>query len=132
MHTTPEVDFERPLQEWLDTIEGLVKQVEAWSAELGWETARGQTRLVEDRLGQYTAPSLRISAPFGSLILEPHLRFVYGASGRVDLYSYPSLDRVMLLRMPDRWKIRAEGGPTLPLEWTKAAFVELAKALVEG
>jgi hypothetical protein len=132
LQTVSEKDWERPSLEWLGEIERLVEQVESWSAELGWETARGITRSGGDTNHEYEAPSLRVTAPFGTLIFEPKLAPVLGALGRVDLVSYPRMDRVMLLRTGDLWKIRGELGPTIPLPWNKETFVELSRALVGG
>ena len=68
-------------------------------------------------------PVLTIHAPQGRLILEPIARGIVGAQGRVDLYAWPSLFKVLLLHKPrgkDRpleWVVRTESGLDWPQPW---------------
>jgi len=68
--------------------------------------------------------------------LEPIARGTVGAQGRVDLYAWPSLFRVMLLHKPrgkDRpleWVVRTESGLDWPQAWSRETFLTLADGLL--
>ena len=78
------------------------------------------------------------AAAQGRLILEPIARGVLEAQGRVDLYAWPSLFRVMLLHKPlgkDRglaWGMRTESGIDWPQPWGRETFFTLAKGMCSG
>jgi hypothetical protein len=55
-----------------------------------------------------------------------------GAAGRVDLYAWPTLFRVMLLRSPqdETWAIRTDSGLRWPNPWSEETFAQLALGLL--
>ena len=56
-----------------------------------------------------------------------------GSKGRIDLYAWPTLYRVMpLRRSDDSWVVRTESGIDWPHPWGKETFVELARGLVKA
>ncbi len=119
----------------------LAEDIEAWasSAGRGWRVEREQKELSEEVVGgAYLVPVVTIHAPEGRLILEPVARGVLGAQGRVDLYAWPSLFRVMLLHKPlgkDRglaWVVRTESGIDWPQPWNRETFLTLAEGLLNA
>ncbi len=121
----------------------LADEVQAWAAQeaaaLGWQVEREQKELAEEVVGgAYRVPVVTIHAPQGRLILEPVARGVLGAQGRVDLYAWPSLFRVMLLHKPLgkgqglEWVVRTESGIDWPQPWGREAFLTLAEGLLNA
>src|SRR5687768_12736679 len=95
--------------EWLQALDDLTEQVRGWSEAEGWQVTSKSLPIEEELLGKYEAPMLVIQAPWGPLYVEPVARCVMGALGRVDMYAYPTLYRVMLLRSTKEghpWRIR--------------------------
>jgi hypothetical protein len=134
MRTVPKLSPEeqaRLRDEWLQVVEALGRQVRGWAEQRGWTVTEERREINEERLGIYQAPVLQIETPHGSVFLEPIARDVGGADGRVDLYAWPTLYRVMLLRGggPD-WMIRTDSGIYWPHPWGEATFAELAEGLI--
>ncbi len=128
-------------QDWEGDTARLAEDVEVWasSAGRGWRVEREQKELAEEVVGgAYRVPVVTIYAPQGRLILEPVARGVLGAQGRVDLYAWPSLFRVMLLHKPlgkDRglaWVVRTESGIDWPQPWGQETFLTLAEGLLNA
>ena len=121
----------------------LADDVQAWAAPeaaaRGWHVERAEKELAEEVVGgAYRVPVVTVHAPQGRLILEPVARGVLGAQGRVDLYAWPSLFRVMLLHKPvgkDRglaWVVRTESGIDWPQLWGRETFLTLAEGLLNA
>lgn len=121
----------------------LADEVQAWTEQealvRGWRVEREQKELAEEVVGgTYRVPVVTIHAPQGRLILEPVARGVLGAQGRVDLYAWPSLFRVILLHKPvgkDRglvWVVRTESGLDWPQPWGRETFLTLAEGLLNA
>lgn len=128
---------------WERNTARLADDVQVWAeqeaAARGWRVEREQTELSEEVVGgAYHVPVVTIHAPQGRLILEPVARGVLGAQGRVDLYAWPSLFRVMLLHKPigkDRelaWVVRTESGLDWPQPWGRETFLALAEGLLNA
>jgi hypothetical protein len=134
MRTVPKLSPEEQAQlrdEWLQVVEALARSVRDWAEKKGWAVTEEQREINEEQLGIYQAPVLQIDTPHGQVILEPIARDVAGAEGRVDLYAWPTLFRVKLLRKPDgNWIIRAGSGLNWPHPWGEATFHELAEGLL--
>lgn len=52
-----------------------------------------------------------------------------GADGRVDIYAFPSMTRMLLARVDGRWVLKTDAGVPWPCKWGPAAFDELVGAL---
>jgi hypothetical protein len=115
--------------EWLAEVESRLAEVEGWAKARGWQTRRFEREVTEDLLGAYTAPALEIEIerPQGRIVMEPVGRNVLGATGRIDLYVWPALFRVKLLRSArtGEWLVRTDSGVNLPGGWSEAAFLAL-------
>lgn len=128
-------EAEEAIQEWTAAAGALLHQVEQWVAEdrPEWRIEYSSADVTEVSSGSYTIPVLEIVAPNGRLMLEPVGRDVYGARGRIDLYAWPSMYRVMLLRSfaSDEWVIRTESGIDWPQPWGKPGFLAVADRLLK-
>lgn len=118
-------------ERWVETVRAFCEEVAAWSEGQGWKVSRKELDLTEDVLRTYTVPMLIIQTARGAVMLEPVARTVMGANGRIDLYAYPTLFRVMLLRSSKdgRWLIRTDSGIFLKQPWNKQTFVDLVAGL---
>ena|SRR5437016_9627317 len=122
---------------WTKDLNTFLEKVEAWARDLGWKTERTSKDVEEEPLGKYSAPVLVVYPSAGKrLTLEPTARIVTGAPGRIDLYAWPTLYRVMLLRKgkdespSDDWDVRTESGYTLPNAFSKELFHDLADQML--
>ena len=123
-------DSQRVFNEWIQNVRQLCRDVHTWSEEQGWQVVEGQIEIREEPFGIYTLPELTLTLPEGKVLLKPVGRQIYGAEGRVDLYSYPAWDEVHLMRVQGKWVPRIALGLTWPIEWSQACFVDLVQRLI--
>lgn len=119
----------RVRQQWLQTLEQLIQTVELWCASAGWETAREAKPLEESRLGKYDAPVLKVRSPQGIVYVEPVARYVVAGEGLVDLYAWPTMRRMLLVRRGKKWILKTDSGMPWPNPWSERAFFEIIPAL---
>lgn len=122
------------LFEWVPAAEKLIAQTEAWSAELGWRTRRGKTKLTEMLLGCYSLPQLQFYAEQDLYSLDPVARFVPGAIGAFDLSIQPSYYVTTLYRYYDGdWYVHLDVGQAVKegrgAAWSKEAFKKIVEEL---
>ncbi len=125
-------EAETALAQWQTAVKALAHEIEDWARERGWGVERSSGEVNEELFGVYEVPVLTIETDKGRLILEPIARMVVGADGRVDLYAYPTLFRVMLLYTAGdhRWTVRTDSGIDWPQPWQKDTFYALAAGLL--
>ena len=120
-------------EEWLDTVAGLQGQIKAWAdQEPGWAfTAQEERRIKESALGEYSVPVWKIQTPDGEVRLEPIARN-YPGRGIVELYAWPTLYRVRLIRDEEwgGWRVRTDSGIYLRQEWSRENFITLTNDLL--
>ncbi len=111
-------------------MEALKEQVRDWAKRRGWSVDETEREINEIDLGAYRVPVLEIGTPTGEVFLEPKGQDILGGGGRVDLYAYPTMFRVMLLwkTEPD-WIILTDSGLKWPHPWSEPTFVELTEGL---
>ncbi len=128
---------------WERNTQALADAIQLWAEQeapaRGWRVEREEKELAEDVVGgSYRVPVLTLHAPQGRVILEPIARGTVGAQGRVDLYAWPSLFKVMLLHKPRgegrplEWVVRTESGLDWPLPWGRDTFLTLAEGLLNA
>lgn len=129
-------EAQEAIAEWQSAVSAVLQQVREWIAEdrPKWQSETSSAGVTEESSGRYTIPVLEIIAANGRLILEPVGRDVYGAKGRIDLYAYPSLYRVMLLRSyaDGEWVMRTGSGIDWPQPWGKEGFLAVADRLLDA
>jgi hypothetical protein len=125
------IDLNEGREQWVETVRGFCDEAAKWSEAQGWKVERRELELTEELLGTYSVPMLTIKTQHGTVIVEPVARIVMGAVGRIDLYAYPTLFRVMLLRSSrnGRWLIRTDSGIFLKQPWDEATFAGLVADL---
>ena len=120
--------------EWTRAIRDLEKDVADWAQAEGWNVSASERVVSEESIGDYAVPDLTIETPEGQrLILEVKGRGPASAAGRVQLFAWPTLFRVLLLRKPDDgWIIRTDSGIPLRKTWNRETFVTLARDLLSA
>jgi hypothetical protein len=116
--------------QWLRTVNSLLTNIEGWAENEGWLTKRDDKEIQEQELGSYTAQVLTIQSPQGRIIIDPIAKFVVSGDGRIDLYAWPSLNRVRLLRKNRKWIVRTDSGIDWPKPWGRETFLNLANGLL--
>lgn len=121
---------DQELQRWTEAVQNVVAQVKAWAEQQGWTAMVHPLTLTEDRLGSYQVSMLTVEGPAGRLVVEPVARWAAPGEGRVDVYSWPSLNRLMLIRSGSgAWTLMTEAGVRWPQPWGQATFYDLAASL---
>lgn len=116
---------------WLSLVDGLLSQIEKWAAQKEWQTRREEKTLTEGIIGTYSVPVLQVKLPAGVLYVDPMARYVIGAGGRVDLYSWPTLQRLLLIRRSDKWVLKTDSLIDWPQTWARKTFYEVAENLTK-
>lgn len=117
------------VHEWQQQLDALLGNIEAWAESRNWHVHSASTTRSEEGLGAYETRVLTIQSPEGRLIVDPIGRKIAGADGRVDVYAWPSLNRVVLLADHGAWRIRTESGVDWPKKWGRKTFLEIADQL---
>ena len=117
---------------WLSWITEVESDAGQWAESVGWPVHRKQKHMQERSIGAYEAGVLEIKTPAGHLIIEPVALDVIGAEARIDLYAWPSLHRVKLIRVDDNWRLRTDSGVDWPRPWSKETFLDLAQELTSA
>ncbi len=103
-------------------VNQMADDVERWADAFGWATHRMYKRRAESRTGERQVPFIRVRTPNGQLHLDPIGLDVIGADARVDLESWPNLNRVVLLGGDGGWQVRTDRRVTLPEPWGRDLF----------
>lgn len=117
---------------WLALVERTLEKIAEWAKEEKWAVVRHGKQIEEQAIGAYSVEVLTIQLPAGHLHVEPIARRVAGAEGRIDLLSFPLLNRVTLLRKGKSWVARTDSGIDYPASWNRRTFVKIAQALVSS
>jgi len=92
--------------EWLERVNALVDQVEAWAKELNWATRRIEKKVEDSFVGDHRVPALLMQEDTCRILLEPVGRSAPGAEGVVDLYLLPAYDDIAsLYYYNERWNL---------------------------
>lgn len=91
---------------WVERLNVLVDQVEAWAKELNWSTRRVEKKLDDSFIGEHRVPALVLQEDTCRILLEPVGRSAPGAEGIVDLYLLPAYDDIATLYYYNqRWNL---------------------------
>jgi hypothetical protein len=126
----PSAPEREKLDQWITSVTELVDQVETWARRQDWAVAKDRKRLTERRFGSYEVPVLRVRLIGGELHLLPVGLDIVGADGRVDLESFPTLNRVKLIKRGKKWEIITDSNVPLREGWKQATFFQLAHDLL--
>ncbi|NLX14938.1 MAG: hypothetical protein GXY44_14990 [Phycisphaerales bacterium] len=123
------IDWDKRKQTWCGLVAELMREIKTWAGEEGWLVQERQKQITEEHLGTYSVPELTIKTPGGYVVAEPVGRNIVGADGRIDIVSFPSLNRILLVRAHDQWHLKTESRVVWPKSWSRDAFVELTNNL---
>jgi hypothetical protein len=126
---SPKIDWERKRDDWLVKLRDLMNSIRSWAEQRRWFVDEQEKIVEEDHIGRYTVPTLFIQAPAGKIHVEPIGCNIIGAQGRVDIESFPSLNRLLLILVDGEWKIKTDSRIEWPEPWSEKAFVRLVEAL---
>jgi hypothetical protein len=114
---------------WLALVNDLTREIESWAFARHWAVHRDQKTVRESRLAEYVVPVLSVMAPAGRVQIDPVARYVAGGDGRIDLLAWPSLTRMLLIRVGDRWVLKTDSGVEWPEGWNQQTFARLVELL---
>lgn len=123
---------EQEREAWVQATNRLLDEITQWAAVKNWSVRREARVITEEALGTYTVSDAVIETPEGQLMLQVKARGVPQAAGRVELFAWPTLYRVLLLHranQPD-WTIYTDSGISLRQPWTQETFLNLAEDLL--
>lgn len=127
-----QVDWERRRDDWLARLRDLMDAIKSWAEQRRWFVDEQEKTIEEDRVGRYTVPTLFIQAPSGKIHVEPIGCDIVGAQGRVDIESFPTLNRLLLILVKGSWKIKTDSGIDWPERWSEQSFVNLVNTLTSA
>jgi len=123
-------DAKQERNSWVAEVERLAADVERWASTRDWAVRRDLKNFTEDRIGTYQLPVLTVLTSLGRVVFEPVARFVAGGSGRIDLYAFPSVSQVVLVRRGRRWVFLADSDHSdLGRRWKESDFVKTVSEL---
>ena len=118
-------------KEWLDAIEGLLRQIRSWLAEAQREKLikihPDKLKITEENLGTYTAPSLVLTAAGKTVKVQPIGSTIIGADGRVDMESANGTFMFLYLADQDTWVHGVGRQPSEFPDLTEDLFTDLLK-----
>jgi len=130
--TEPRATPRQTKVEWLATLDDLINDIEQWAAEEDWQVARLKKKTIHERgVGTYSVSDLRIRTHSGILNAEVVARDIVGADGRVDLISFPTMDRFVVVRRGDTWIVHDDARSRHPRRWSKKTFIDVAEELTK-
>lgn len=118
--------------DWLAQLRDLMDSIKGWAEQRRWFVDEQEKTVDEDHIGRYTVPTLFIQAPGGKIHVDPIGCNIIGAQGRVDIESFPSLNRLLLVLVEGHWKIKTDSRVDWPEPWSETAFIKLVDALTSA
>lgn len=123
------INWNKKREGWVKAVEDLINTIKEWSISKGWLVESQQKDISELYLGNYKVPTLFIQSPHGRIHVDPIGCNIIGAEGRVDILSFPSLSRVLLIRMNNKWQVKTDSRIDWPEPWSKETFIGLVNKL---
>ena len=123
------IDWESKKNEWVKLVNELCDEMKIWAESQGWFVDKHEKTITEEHLGTYIVHELFIKNSEGRLTIEPIGRNIIGAEGRVDICSFPTFNRMLLIRSENKWHLKTDSLVAWPVSWSKKAFIEIAESL---
>lgn len=118
-------------KEWLDAVEGLLRQIRSWLAEAQREKLvkiqPDKIKITEENLGTYTAPCLILTAAGKTVKVKPIGSTIIGADGRVDMESVNGTFMFLYVADQHKWVHGVGKRPAEFPELTEDLFTDLLK-----
>jgi hypothetical protein len=116
--------------EWIAEVESMADDIERWAAENDWDTKRESKEIIEDEIGTYQLPVVRVATMQGRIYFDPTARFVCGATGRIDVVATPYFSEARLVKVNDRWRFE-EDMKNLRKNWSRKGFTDVVNYLLK-
>ena len=116
---------------WIAEIEQMAADLERWAVENDWDIKRDTKEIVEDEIGKYVVPVVRVQTMHGRLYFDPIARFLMGASGRIEIVATPSFWQAVLMKVDGRWQFFTEDLKELNKTWSREDFIDVATLLLK-
>ena len=116
---------------WIRDVDHLVHEIASWAEDHEWWVHREYKTIRDDEpFAAYRVPVLMIQAAQGRILVEPVAHHIADGDGRVDIISWPTLDRVRLILTRGRWEPRTERSNRLSKPFSRDMFFRIAKRLM--
>jgi len=126
-----QIDWEKKKKNWIHSVHTVFNDIKNWCSEKNWKFVETQIFITEECVGSYPVPELRVTTNKGDINLEPVGMNIVGAQGRIDISSWPSLNRMLLIWLEDKWSLNTESRVPWPKPWSKQTFFDIADALTQ-
>lgn len=126
------IDKAQLRDEWIACVKALHSDIRKWAKTKRWPVDEEEKEVAEELTGPYPIPLLKVKTTGGILYVDPVARDVLGADGRVDIYSWPSLQRLLLIRQHGQWTLQTDSGVEWPEAWDRETFIRLAQQLTRN
>ena len=123
------IDWDTKRENWIQLVKDLTKKIKKWAKSEEWVVSDQQKNISELHLGQYKIPTLLIQTPNGTIQIDPIGCNIVGAEGRVDILSFPSLNRIILIRIENKWQVKTDSRIDWPKPWGKKTFIDIVSKL---
>jgi hypothetical protein len=127
----PIANWQQVRDAWIAEVNKMAYDVERWAAENDWDTKRETKELLEDEIGAYEAPVVRVQTMQGRIYFEPTARFVGGANGRIEIAATPSFWQATLLKTDGGWRFMTEDLEEMNKGWTREDFSDVVSYLLK-
>lgn len=124
-----EIDWVAKKEAWIKQVQELCDEVKKWAKAKSWSVHEDFKKISEDHIGSYEVPCLILLSPQGRVHIDPIGCEIVGAAGRVDIFTWPALNRMLLVRTGDRWEIRTDARVALDAEWCEKTFFDIISRL---
>jgi hypothetical protein len=116
---------------WVRLVSDLCADIKQWSEARNWSVHQDKKTVTERNIGTYEVPFLTIQTPQGRVHIDPVGADIMNADGRVDILSFPGLNRLVLVRRKDKWNLYTDAGVRWPKAWGPRSFPNLVQLLTE-
>src|SRR5437870_5543591 len=93
---SPLKNWRKVRNEWIAEVDQMAGEVERWAAENDWDFRRDMKDVIEDEIGEYQLPVVRVQTMQGRIYFDPTARFILGAEGRIEITATPSFWQAVL------------------------------------
>lgn len=129
----PGQDTQAQLQEWQRRLDTLADEIRSWSEARGWLVEVKPAEVRETLLGEYRVPHVRVVRPVprGEVHVEPIALRIVGGDGRVDVWSFPAMNRVRLVGdSQGQWRVYTDSNVRLREPWNAELWYRLVEDLL--
>lgn len=130
--TSRAVEWKRRRNDWLVEVRKILDAIKNWAEQRRWLVDENEKTIEEEHVGRYVIPTLFIQSPTGKIYVEPIGCNIIGAKGRIDIESFPSLNRLLLIWDEGGWKIKTDSRVDWPEPWGEQGFIKLVDALTSA